>query len=155
RELWALDAEIRPSLVGRRAGSARCPGQGRRQLRTDRIGERHMRDDAVAEEGSGASPGAIDKLSGNNHLTRSDPLPQAAGRTHRDQILRAERLHTEDIGAKVYLAGQDAMTLAVAREKYDLGVADAAAQKGIGRLAEGRLDVDLLGPLQSGHLIKA
>src|SRR5215469_13506319 len=122
------------------AGPARGVGQSRCQPRTDRVGKGDVNDDSISEEGAGPFEGAIDKLVGDDHLAGMDVFPEAPSGAHRNQVLRAEALHPENVGAEIYLAGQNAMALAVAREKDDLGVTDMSADKRIRWFAKGGID---------------
>jgi hypothetical protein len=103
----------------------------------------------------GPFEGAIDKLVGHHHFAGMDIFSEAPGSAHRNQVLRAETLHAEDVGAEIYLAGKNAMAFAVPRQKDDLGIADMSANKRIRRFAKGGIDFDLLDAVHARHLVEA
>src|SRR5580693_3431367 len=126
-----------------------------RKICTDRISQRHVNHQALAEEGLGTFECAIDKLIWNHQLAGMDFLFQAARRRHRNQMRHAKLLHPEDVGAKIYFRRQQSMAAAVAREKNHFDVTDASLVKWIRRATERRLELHQLDLVQSLHLIEA
>src|SRR5581483_10514260 len=102
-ELRPLHTDICPALMHAGALLARRAREGLGKLRTYRIGEAHVRDDAAAEKRARPLRGPVDELIGNDDVARRDLFLQAADGAHRNDALDAELLHGEDIRAEIDL----------------------------------------------------
>ena len=102
--------------------------------------EADVRDQPAAEERRDAAARAIEELIGNDEVERLVLLLQAADRARREDVLDAERLEAEDVGAEVQLRRHQPMPDAVPREKGDALAAQRADDVRRGRLAERRRD---------------
>src|ERR1700722_3220981 len=155
RELRTLHTKIRSAAVNLRTARAGRGDQILRKIRADRISERHMYDEAVAEESFRALKCAIDKLIWNYQLTGMNFFFQAARRRHRNQMRHAELLHPQNIGARIYFRRQYSMAASVTRKKNNFDVTDASLVKRIRRTAERRFELHQLDLVQPLHLIEA
>ena len=70
--------------------------------------EADVRDQAAAEERADAALGPIEELIGNDDVERLVLFLQAADGAGREDVLDAEHLHAEDVGAEVQLRRQAA-----------------------------------------------
>src|SRR5262249_54771291 len=117
RKLWSFDAEVSAAVLNFGAHGTGRRDQLPAKLCADRIGDRDVADDPVAEKTRRTPKGSIDELIGHHQVARRKILAHAAGRADRHQELDAELLETIDVGAVVNFARQQAMAAAVAREE--------------------------------------
>ncbi len=88
-------------------------------------------------------------------MPRRDFLTQAAHRADRKDSFHAEFLHRENIRAKIDFGRQPAMSPAVARQEYQFGSSQAAANQSIRGFAERCFYVYFPHSLDFGHLVEA
>ena len=93
-------------MVHRRAPRpARRGGEDAGEARADRLGERDVRHQAVAEEGVGPVAGAVEELVGHHDVGRACTRSSSSRPPRpRSDALDAERLEAVDVGAEVELA---------------------------------------------------
>ncbi len=96
---------------------------------TKRFRQTHMRHQPFAEEGARALARPIDKLIGNHQMTRRDFPAQAAHGADGNNPFNPELFERENIRAKIQLGGKPAMAFAVARQKNQIGLLEAAANE--------------------------
>jgi len=97
RELRAFDTQIDAAVVDSRARRPTRLDQVTAEIGADRIGERDMADDPVAEEGRAPLVGVIDELIDRDQIARRDMFLHAAGGADRNQAIDAKLLHPVDI----------------------------------------------------------
>src|SRR5215207_9772136 len=126
-------------------------------IMTDRVRERDVADDALAEEGRfvRARAGAVEELVGDDHVERRVLLLERADGRGRKYPLDAEQLHGVDVGAEGQLGRQVLVPAAVARQEGHALAFERADDEGVRRRAEWRLDRHLLHVLQLRHLVEA
>ena len=100
-----------------------------RQMLTKRFRQTYMRHQPIAEEGARALARPIDKLIGNHQMTGRDFLAQAAHGADGNNPFNPELFERENIRAKIQLGGKPAMAFAVARQKNQSGLLEAAANE--------------------------
>jgi hypothetical protein len=100
-------------------------------------------DAEVVEERAGASARAIDELIDQHHLARVHVFLQRADRRHAQDLLCAELLEREHVGAVVDAVRRDAVPAAVTRQEQQRRVAELAAHDRVRGRAEGRVDAHL------------
>ena len=125
------------------------------EVAAERVRERDVRDDAVAEERADAALRAIEELIRHDDVERLVFHLQAADRARRQDALDAEHLHAVDVGAEVQLGRQDAMADAVPRQERDPLAAQRADDVRAGRIAERRGDGPLFAVGQLRHVVEA
>ncbi len=103
-----------------------------------------MRDEAIVEEGRGAPLGVVDELVDSDEAAGWQLLAQRTDRRDRENVGAPRAFERIDIGARVELPGQYAVSAAMAREEADLDMADPSAEDFIGRLAPRRVHRDPL-----------
>ena len=141
--LWTVaDADAR-----RRVGDAA-------QRRAERMREADVRDQPVAEERGDAAARPIDELIGDHQVERLVLLLQAADGARREDVLDAQRLEAEDVGAEVQLRGHQPVAEAVPRQEGHALAAQRADDVRRRRLAERRLDAPLLPVGQFRHVVQ-
>src|SRR5581483_245727 len=97
RELRAFDTQIDAAVVDSRARRPTRLDQVTAEIGADRIGERDMADDPVAEEGRTSLVGVIDEVIDRDQIARRDMFLHAAGGADRNQAIDAKLLHPVDI----------------------------------------------------------
>src|SRR5260370_42703030 len=102
------------------------------------MAERHMRDEAGAEEALVAREGAVDELVDEHEGAGRQIRLQAADGGERDEVGDAGALQRIDVGAVIDLRRRHAMTAAVARQEDDARARERAETELVRRLAEGR-----------------
>src|SRR5580704_5153049 len=135
-----LDAAMHARIREDRAG-----------LRASRLVEGHVSHQSLAEEGGNAQLGAVKKLVGDQKLSRLQILLQRTHGTYGNDALDAKLLHGVHVGAEIDLAGQDAVSAAMAREEGHTLPFQHAEHDGIRRLAEGSLHANLARVGQASH----
>jgi hypothetical protein len=125
------------------------------QARADRLGERDVGHQAVAEEGVDAVAGAVEELVGDDDVGRLVVDLQRADGGDRDQLLDSQRLEAVDVGAVVELGRRQPVAASVARQEGDRAPVQLADDVGVRRLAERRRDPPLLAHHQPLHLVEA
>ena len=90
------------------------------------MGEWHMRDAAGSEEAGFAAERAVDELIGEHEQAGIEIAAVGAAGGDGDDVGHAGALERVDVGAIVDGRGAEAVAAAVAGEKHDLCVADAA-----------------------------
>ena len=138
---------VRADRLGRLIGDAG-------QVGADRVCERHVRDQTVAEEGAGATLCAIEELIGHHHVQRRDLFLEAADRARREDPVDAEQLEAEDVGPIVQLRGHEAVTGAVPGEKGHAASAEHAGDVGPARIAERRRHAHFLALGELLHVVE-
>ena len=113
-----------------------------------------MRHEPFAEERRDAPARAVEKLVGNHEIERPVLLLQRSHGAQRENALDAERLHPEDVRAKVQLRWRDAMPARMARQEGDLAARESAQHVIVGGLPERRLNGGLLLRLKSRHRVQ-
>ena len=98
---------------------------------------------------------AIDELIGDDDVERLVFLLQAADRAGREDVLHAQHLHPEDVGAEVQLRRRQPVAGAVAREKRDALAAQRAEHVRTRRIAERRRQRHLAAVGHLGHVVQA
>ena len=125
------------------------------QIRTDGVGERHVRHDALPEEGGWAVPRRVDELVGHGHVERSQLLAQAADGADRDNPLHPQRLEAVNVAPEVDLGRQKPVSAAVPRQEGDVPAFDRSQDVRVAGIAERRADTFLTPVLEAGHLVQA
>ncbi len=124
------------------------------QCWTERLGERNVGHDALAEEGADPSPGAVDKLVGDKQVAGLDFFLETARRADGDDMLHSQRFKGIDIGSRWQFAGQDAVPLTVARQKGEPHPLQLTGDDGITRLTKRGIDIDFLNIRHPLNIIK-
>ena len=121
----------------------------------DRLGEHHVGDATVLEEGVGTMARAVDELIDQHEVTGLDLFAHRAHGRDREDAADAELLHPPQVRARVDLAGVDAVPAPVAREEHHRDVPEAARHVRVGRSAEGRRECDLADLFEAFHVVEA
>src|SRR4249920_2206229 len=119
------------------------------------LSQADMGDQPPAKKSARALAGSIDKLVRHDEMTGRDFLAKTADRADRNNPLDAQLLHGENVGAKVNLRGQPAMSFTVTRLKHQIAVAELAAHELIGRFAERCSNRYFAYSFEAFHLIQA
>ena len=138
-----------------RSGGARRFAHEERYARADRVRERHVTDDAVAEEGIRAMARAVDELVGEDDVRGVIVLLHRADRARGEDRMHAEFLEGEDVGAVVHFGGIEAVASPVSRQKGHADAVHVADHERIGGRAERGLDHSLLDDVEALHRIQA
>ena len=102
-----------------------------------------MGHDAVSEKSVDAMAGAVEKLVGDHKLQRLMLFLQRSDRGNGNDPLHAQLLKAVNIGAKIQLAGQDAVSAPVTRQERNFAAFQRAQDVGVRGLAERRLQAYL------------
>ena len=86
-----------------------------REFSADGIGEGDVSHHATAEKSIDAMARSIEKLIGNDEIQRLMFFLQRTDRRDRNDSLNSKLLEAVNVGAKIQLAGQDAMTESMSR----------------------------------------
>jgi hypothetical protein len=122
----------------------------------DRVGERHMTDDAVLEERRDAPLGEIDELVRHDEVTRLDLLLHRADRADAHEVRRPRLLQRADVRAVVDLMRRDPVAAAVARQEEERRPArERALHEHVARAPERRVDLDLRHVAEALHLVES
>ena len=114
-----------------------------------------LADDAATEEGVVfAAAGAVKKLIGQNDVTRSVFLTQAAYGGHANQIADADTAQCPNVSAMVDFCRQQAMAAAMARQEPHVTARHFTADESIARHAKGSFDYALFGLREAVHFIQ-
>src|SRR5450756_1719372 len=147
-ELGTLDADVGAALVDRGAGGATVLHEQPADVGAEGIGEAHVHNDAVAEEGARPHLGTVVELVGHDHVERLELFAQAADGAGGQHVVHPQRLHAPDVGAVVDLAGKDAVPARVSGKKSDRHAVDIAEEVGVAGRPEGRVDGDFASVLE-------
>ena len=138
RKLRAFHADIRAASMDVCADRLHGVGGDASELRTNRMGERHVRREAAAEKRADARLCAIEKLVGDDDIERRVFGLEAADRAGRDDALRSQQLESKDVCPEVELRWKQTVTRAVPRQKRDPLSAERAEEIRTRRIAERR-----------------
>ena len=94
-----------------------CRGHQAREHRAEGLRELHVRRDAAAEERRDPAAGPVDELIRDDDVERVDVLLERADRARGEDVLHAQHLETEDVGAEVELARKERVPGTVTGEK--------------------------------------
>src|SRR4030095_4236120 len=119
RELWSLHADIRAALVHRGTGPLAAVIADPAEDLAEGMSEADMSDQTSPEEATGPPFRPVEELIGDDDVSGPVFLLQAADGAGRQDVLDAQRLHAEDVGAEVQLRWRDTVAAAMPREKGD------------------------------------
>ena len=117
--------------------------------------KRDVRGQPAAEERADASPGPIEELIRNHDVGGFVLLLEAADGAGGEDVLHAEQLHPEDVGAEVQLRRQQPVAGAVPRQKRDAPSAQRADDVRTRRFTKRRRQRHLFAIGDGGHVVQA
>src|SRR5207253_10574235 len=135
RELGPFHADVRSTLVDRRARFLAALIRDAAQNPAEWMRKADVPDEAASEEAAGPPLRAVEELIGNDDVGRFVCLFEAADRAGRENEFDAERLHAEDVRAEIQLRRRQAMATAMSRQERDPFAAQRAEHVRRRRLA--------------------
>ena len=124
------------------------------ELRTHRIGEADVRDQALAEKRGDAAASPVEKLIRNYKLERRVFFLQRSNGAERQDSIDAQRFESENVGAKVLLGRRVPVAAPVPRQKRDFFPCELADHIWIGWGAPRRVDSYFFVRGKAGHRIE-
>ncbi len=109
-----------------------------------------MRHYAAAEKCIHAMPRAIEELVRDHEIQRLVFFLQRSDCGNRNDSLDSKLFEPVNVGAKIQLARQNAVSAAVPRQKRHLATLERAANVGVGRRAKRRFHTHFFHPLSPG-----
>ena len=144
-----------PPLVDCRAGRAGRRERDVTQRPAERMGETHMGDEAVAEEGRHASLRSIEELIRDHEVERFVLFLETPHRARREDVLDAKQLEAVDVRAEIELGREQPVPRAMTREEGDALAAERSEHVRRGRRPERCLDAALFPIGELRHVVQA
>ena len=119
------------------------------------IAKAHVGNYAFAKKCGGPVKCAVNELIGNHEVGRLVLFFQRTHSGDGEDPLDPELLQAQDVGAKVQLAGKNAMSPAMPRQKCYFASFQGAQNIGIRRAAKRSLEVEFVNIRKSGHGIQS
>ena len=155
RELRTFHGEIGAAGGAGDAFLGRRLGQGADEPRADRMGERDVRHEAVAEKAFVARMRPVDELVGEDEMAGRQLLAERAAGRDRDHVGDARPLQRVDIGAVIDRGRRMDMAAPMTRQENEIDAREPAEQKRVRRFAPGRFDRFPTGVFKPADVIDA
>ncbi len=154
-KLRTFHANVRAAEFRGDAGGGTGSSNHRCHFVADGIAESDVGDDAIAEKGVDAMASAIEELRWDHEIQRLVFFLQRADGGNGNDAIHSQLLEAVNVGTKVEFAGQQLVAASVAGEKSDFASLEGAYDIGVGRVSEGRLQVDFVRVFKTGHVVQA
>src|SRR5262249_54807044 len=125
-----------------------------RDLGTYRVAEAHMGHDPVAEERGHAVERAVNELVGDHEVSGLVFFLEGAHGRNRNNAFHTQLFHAMNVGAKVKLAGKNAVSAAVPGKERDFAAFQRAQYESVRGFAKRRLQCNFANLAQPGHRVQ-